>query len=100
MRRRILRWILAGVLRRARAGGMSDAEVYAAMDVEAGHPVLGAVREILARAEEDCVREACGSATEGDARECAFWLGGRHALALAGEYLEAARTEAVRRAQS
>ena len=88
-----LRKLFGGRVLRAR--GMSDAELFAALDVPEDHPVLQAVLELVDRAKEDAVREACGAVAS--KRETQFFLGGRHALESLENYIAQLRAEAVRR---
>jgi hypothetical protein len=74
---------------------MTDARLWEAMDVPEDHPVLEAVMELIERAKEDAVREACGAVASD--REVAFYLGGRYALESLEGFLAQMRAEAVRR---
>jgi hypothetical protein len=77
---------------------MTDAELYEALSVDAGHPVYRALMELAARAQQDARDQARN--VVGDHAECAYYLGAEWAMESLVEYAAAARLEAQRRIQS
>lgn len=76
---------------------MSDAEILAAMAIEAQHPVYAATLEIMNRARQDARDQA--RAVVGNHAECSYYLGAEWALENLREYLANTRREALLRAK-
>jgi len=81
-----------------RATRMSDSELVGALGVDADHPVLQAVLEVIDRARTEARSEA--KAIIKSERETIFSLGGENGLDRLEEYLLNLRAEAMRQRQS
>jgi hypothetical protein len=80
-----------------RATRMDDAQLIGALSVDADHPVLQAVLEVIDRARTEARSEA--KAIIKSERETIFALGGENGLDRLEEYLLNLRAEAMRQRQ-
>jgi hypothetical protein len=80
-----------------RATRMDDAQLVAALGVDADHPVLQAVFEVIDRARSEARADA--KAIIKSERETIFALGGEHGLDRLQDYLLNLRAESMRQRQ-